>query len=219
MVCEKKRKKRRTNACVPHSPRFLLRGTILNRTYGAHKNLYISVFLLTVLGPIQYGPPQQKERTRGWRGGEMGIGWVWVRVSFCCCCCFVIFFVVVIVVVAVFFSQCILVQGCMYLQFPRVPLEVQYRCTSEKRPDITHGTSFFGRQYKKMWTRKKKMLSAASFKLNTTTYPYTIDFAQGFPGTCHDNEPKSKPCSPSDVSCNVQRGALQNNTAPHALKT
>ena len=35
----------------------LLRGTILNRTYGLHKNLYISLFLLTIFGPIYYGPP------------------------------------------------------------------------------------------------------------------------------------------------------------------
>ena len=35
----------------------LLRGIIVNRTYGTHKNLYISVFLLTIFGPIYYGPP------------------------------------------------------------------------------------------------------------------------------------------------------------------
>ena len=35
----------------------LLRRAILNRTYGAHKNLYISLFLLTSFGPIYYGPP------------------------------------------------------------------------------------------------------------------------------------------------------------------
>ena len=35
----------------------LLRGTILNRTYCTHKNLYISIFLLTIFGPIYYGPP------------------------------------------------------------------------------------------------------------------------------------------------------------------
>ena len=29
-----------------------LRGTILNRTHGRHKNLYISLFLLTIFGPI-----------------------------------------------------------------------------------------------------------------------------------------------------------------------
>ena len=46
---------------IPRPPgrsRYLrLRGTILNRIYGAHKNLYISLFLLTVFGPIYYGPP------------------------------------------------------------------------------------------------------------------------------------------------------------------
>ena len=35
----------------------LLRGTILNRTYGTHKNLYILLFLPTMFGPIYYGPP------------------------------------------------------------------------------------------------------------------------------------------------------------------
>ena len=35
----------------------LLRGTILNRTYGEYKNLYISLILLTIFGPIYYGPP------------------------------------------------------------------------------------------------------------------------------------------------------------------
>ena len=35
----------------------LLRGTIVNRTYGLHKNLYIDLFLLTIFGPIYYGPP------------------------------------------------------------------------------------------------------------------------------------------------------------------
>ena len=37
----------------------LLRGAILNRTYGIHKKLlgvYISLFLLTISGPIYYGP-------------------------------------------------------------------------------------------------------------------------------------------------------------------
>ena len=35
-----------------------LRGPIVNRTYGTHKNLpiYISLFLPTVFGPIYYGP-------------------------------------------------------------------------------------------------------------------------------------------------------------------
>ena len=35
----------------------VLRGTIVKRTYGMHKNLYISLFLLTRFGPIYYGPP------------------------------------------------------------------------------------------------------------------------------------------------------------------
>ena len=35
----------------------LLRGAIVNRTYGTHKNLYIYVFLPTIFGPINYGPP------------------------------------------------------------------------------------------------------------------------------------------------------------------
>ena len=37
--------------------RCLLQGAILNRTYGTHKNLFISLFLLRILGPIYYGPP------------------------------------------------------------------------------------------------------------------------------------------------------------------
>ena len=35
----------------------LLRGAILKRTYGTYKNLYISLFFLTIFGPIYYGPP------------------------------------------------------------------------------------------------------------------------------------------------------------------
>ena len=35
----------------------LLRGTIVNRTYGTHKNLYIFIFLLTMFGSIYFGPP------------------------------------------------------------------------------------------------------------------------------------------------------------------
>ena len=34
----------------------LLRGSILNRTYGTDKNLYKSLYLLTIFGPIYYGP-------------------------------------------------------------------------------------------------------------------------------------------------------------------
>ena len=36
----------------------LLRGAIVNRTYGKHKNLYIYPFLLTIFCPIFYAPPQ-----------------------------------------------------------------------------------------------------------------------------------------------------------------
>ena len=39
--------------------RLLLRGTIVNRTYGIDKNLYIHPFLLTIFGVIYYGPPYQ----------------------------------------------------------------------------------------------------------------------------------------------------------------
>ena len=35
----------------------LLRGIIVNRTYGIHKNLFISPFSPTIFGPINYGPP------------------------------------------------------------------------------------------------------------------------------------------------------------------
>ena len=35
----------------------LLRGTIVTKTYGAHKNLHISLFLSTIFGPINNGPP------------------------------------------------------------------------------------------------------------------------------------------------------------------
>ena len=35
----------------------LLRGVIVNRAYGTHKNLHIYLFLLTIFGPIYYGPP------------------------------------------------------------------------------------------------------------------------------------------------------------------
>ena len=35
----------------------LFRGTIVNRTYGKHKNLYIKKILLTIFVPINYGPP------------------------------------------------------------------------------------------------------------------------------------------------------------------
>ena len=35
----------------------ILRGAILSRTCGTHKNLYTSLFLLTIFGPNYYGPP------------------------------------------------------------------------------------------------------------------------------------------------------------------
>ena len=38
-------------------PDDLSRGTTINRTYGTHKKLSIFLFLLTVFGPINYGPP------------------------------------------------------------------------------------------------------------------------------------------------------------------
>ena len=37
-------------------PTLRLRGTIVNRTYGTHKNLYIFLFLLKTFGAIYYGP-------------------------------------------------------------------------------------------------------------------------------------------------------------------
>ena len=39
------------------SPELLLRGTIVNRTYCTHKNLYVLLFLPTIFGPVKYGPP------------------------------------------------------------------------------------------------------------------------------------------------------------------
>ena len=49
-----------TAAVLCHAPP-LLRRTIVNRTYGTHKNLDIYLFLLTMFGPtgrsIYYGPP------------------------------------------------------------------------------------------------------------------------------------------------------------------
>ena len=49
----------RSLSCPP-TPSYrvpLLRGAIVNRTYGAHKKLYFCLYLLTVFGPIYYGPP------------------------------------------------------------------------------------------------------------------------------------------------------------------
>ena len=62
---------------VAHKPQennavlVLLRRTILNGTYGTHKNLHFSLFLLTVFGPIYYGPPlnrrtTEEETTQSW---------------------------------------------------------------------------------------------------------------------------------------------------------
>ena len=36
----------------------LLRGTIVNRTYGTNKNLYVYSFSRTIFGPVYYGPPK-----------------------------------------------------------------------------------------------------------------------------------------------------------------
>ena len=47
--------KHQTMIGIPYM--IIIRGTILNRTYGTHKNLYKSLFLLTIFGPIYYGPP------------------------------------------------------------------------------------------------------------------------------------------------------------------
>ena len=35
----------------------VLWGTVVNRTYGKNKNLYMYLFLLKIYGPIYYGPP------------------------------------------------------------------------------------------------------------------------------------------------------------------
>ena len=43
--------------CTWETTKSLLRGTIVNRTYGIHKNLYVEPFLLTIFGPVNYGPP------------------------------------------------------------------------------------------------------------------------------------------------------------------
>ena len=42
---------------APRIRNFLLRGTIVNTTSGTHKNLYVKAFLLTIFGPVNYGPP------------------------------------------------------------------------------------------------------------------------------------------------------------------
>ena len=43
--------------CAFSNAIFLFRGTIVKRTYGTHKNLYIKIFLLTIFGPISYALP------------------------------------------------------------------------------------------------------------------------------------------------------------------
>ena len=35
----------------------ILRGGIVNRTYGTHKNIHIFIFLLKKIDPLYYGPP------------------------------------------------------------------------------------------------------------------------------------------------------------------
>ena len=47
----------------PFRPVLLVRGTMVNRTYGTHRNLHISIFLLTIFGPIYYGPPYYREES------------------------------------------------------------------------------------------------------------------------------------------------------------
>ena len=50
---------------INHFHRQLLRGTIVNRTYGIHKNQYICLLLRTTLGPVHHGPPQYYCSSRG----------------------------------------------------------------------------------------------------------------------------------------------------------
>ena len=45
----------------------LLRGAIVNRTYGRHKTLHNSLFFLTTFDPIYYGPPQYLQYSNGHR--------------------------------------------------------------------------------------------------------------------------------------------------------
>ena len=44
----------------------LIRGTILNGAYGTDKNLYISLFLLTIFGPIYCCPPEYSCNVSGY---------------------------------------------------------------------------------------------------------------------------------------------------------
>ena len=50
--------------CDPGSEVRLLRGGIVNRTYGTDKNLYVYLFLQTIFGPIYYAPRNRKEREK-----------------------------------------------------------------------------------------------------------------------------------------------------------
>ena len=43
-----------------HLPELI--GDTLNRTHGTQKNLNISLFLLTIFGPIYFGPPYMATR-------------------------------------------------------------------------------------------------------------------------------------------------------------
>ena len=55
---EKREEKKKNWGClVSVLILLLLRGTIVNRTYGTHQNLYIYLFLPSIFGPINYGPP------------------------------------------------------------------------------------------------------------------------------------------------------------------
>ena len=46
----------RKGTCHWPSADRLLRGTVVNRTYAIYKNLSIYLFLVTIFGPIYYGP-------------------------------------------------------------------------------------------------------------------------------------------------------------------
>ena len=43
--------------CEIEVVRTVLRGAILNRTYGEYKSLYISLVVLSIFDAIYYGPP------------------------------------------------------------------------------------------------------------------------------------------------------------------
>ena len=44
-------------SCITFSKPSITWDHTVNRTYGTHKKLYISLFLLTIFGPTYYGPP------------------------------------------------------------------------------------------------------------------------------------------------------------------